>query len=114
MLDRRSPTLVKRAALNDCLRFRSSGYSRRAYGDDIAGAVMSIPGLRLDRQALADILASPPDVAERYPGARSELRTTSSGAWDTFVNALRLIVVVASGVTGVSGAISGVQAIKFK
>lgn len=83
--------------------------------DDIAGAVMSIPGLRLDRQALADILASPPDVAERdIQVLAASSVTTSSGAWDTFVNVLKVIVVVASGVAGVSGAISGVQAIKFK
>lgn len=82
--------------------------------DDIAGVLLSIPGLKLDRQSLADILASPPDVAERdiqVLFASSVL--PSSDTMGTFLNVLKVIVTVAGGISGVTGAIAGVQSVKW-
>jgi hypothetical protein len=83
--------------------------------DDIAGAVLAIPGLKMDRQALVDILSSPHDVAERDIKVYAASAVTEShGALDTFVKVLEVIVAVAGGISGVTGAIAGIQSVKWK
>lgn len=85
-----------------------------ATADDVAGILLSIPGLRWDRQALADILASPPDVAKRdllVLAASSE--KPGADVMGMVVKVLETVVVVAGGIAGITGAIAGVQSVKW-
>ena len=82
--------------------------------EEIASVLPQIPGLHWDKQAWSDFLGSSKDAQLR------DLKVLAASAQapgvDTMkiiVKVLETIVVVAGGISGVSGAIAGIQSVKW-
>jgi hypothetical protein len=82
--------------------------------EDVGGVLASIPGLRWDRAAWVDLLACPKDVQLRNLTVLAASSEAPGADWAAKVlDVLKVIVVVAGGISGVAGAIAGVQSIKW-
>jgi hypothetical protein len=82
--------------------------------EDVDEVLASIPGLQWSRADWRDFRACPPDVQKRNLTILAASAQNPGPDWaGKTLTVLKVILAVASGVAGITGAIAGVQGVKW-
>jgi hypothetical protein len=82
--------------------------------ESAAASLAEIPGLHWDKAAWADFLASSPEAQHRDLLILASSAENPGADWaDAVLNGLKDVLLVAGAISGVTGAVAGIQGIKW-